>query len=253
MATVTISGAGAHASAAATDRIPASKAGVKGYLTNTQIATLFGFSATTGALTITPAQSPFSIVRVDANRAWYTPGATTFAFGDEAASAGIVMLLATSTIAVTGPLAFQSSFSGTGSNIDTSLSRNTAGVLSANTTSANNALASILKSERVVVDADGGAVSTAQSNTYFSNEGAGSEANFTLPTAAANLTYTFITQDNSGLKVTANTGDTIAIGASVSAAAGNIASTTIGSTVKLVAINATEWVAVSATGTWIVT
>lgn len=38
MADVTISGSGAHASAAATDRIPASKAGVKGYLTPDQIA-----------------------------------------------------------------------------------------------------------------------------------------------------------------------------------------------------------------------
>jgi hypothetical protein len=34
---VTISGSSAHASASATDRIPASKAGVKGYLTNSQI------------------------------------------------------------------------------------------------------------------------------------------------------------------------------------------------------------------------
>lgn len=37
VSTVKISDAGAHASAAATDRIPASKAGVKGYLTNSQI------------------------------------------------------------------------------------------------------------------------------------------------------------------------------------------------------------------------
>ncbi len=38
MADVTISGAGAHASAASTDRIPATKSGVKGYLTPAQIA-----------------------------------------------------------------------------------------------------------------------------------------------------------------------------------------------------------------------
>lgn len=37
MTTVTISGAGAHGSAEATDRIPAGKAGVKGYLVNSQI------------------------------------------------------------------------------------------------------------------------------------------------------------------------------------------------------------------------
>lgn len=38
----TISGAGAHSSAEGTDRIPASKAGVKGYLTPTQLATFLG-------------------------------------------------------------------------------------------------------------------------------------------------------------------------------------------------------------------
>lgn len=42
MSTVTISGAGAHASAATTDRLPASKAGVKGYLALSQVGTLFG-------------------------------------------------------------------------------------------------------------------------------------------------------------------------------------------------------------------
>lgn len=40
MATTTVSGAGAHAAAALTDRIPATKAGVKGYLTPLQIRTL---------------------------------------------------------------------------------------------------------------------------------------------------------------------------------------------------------------------
>jgi len=45
MSTITISNAGAHASAETTDRIPASKAGVKGYLTNSQIGTLFGLTA----------------------------------------------------------------------------------------------------------------------------------------------------------------------------------------------------------------
>lgn len=39
MSTVTISGAAAHSIAAATDRIPASKAGVKGYLTPLQLST----------------------------------------------------------------------------------------------------------------------------------------------------------------------------------------------------------------------
>ncbi len=46
MPSTTISAAGAHASAASTDRIPASKAGVKGYLTPTQLGTLLFSSPT---------------------------------------------------------------------------------------------------------------------------------------------------------------------------------------------------------------
>lgn len=57
---VTISGAGTHASAAATDRIPASKAGVKGYLTNTLIKDYIIGLANTWALaqTFTTAIAP---------------------------------------------------------------------------------------------------------------------------------------------------------------------------------------------------
>ena len=52
---------------------------------------------------------------------------------------------------------------------------------------------------------------------------------------------------------TGYTGDTIRIAASESAAAGLIEATPIGNMVKLVAINATEWVAVASLGTWTVT
>jgi len=49
-------------------------------------------------------------------------------------------------------------------------------------------------------------------------------------------------------------GDTIRIAANVSAAAGRIDSTTIGDSVTLKAINATEWVATSVVGAgWSVT
>lgn len=87
----------------------------------------------------------------------------------------------------------------------------------------------------------------------MTNEGATASIVFNLPTAVAGLTYTFVVQDTDGLSVVAAAGDTIRIAASVSAAAGNIASTTIGNTVVLVAINATEWVAIAVNGTWTVT
>lgn len=94
------------------------------------------------------------------------------------------------------------------------------------------------------------AVTIADSNTYFTNEGASGKVYFSLPTAAADLIYTFMVQDADGLRVVANTGDTIRIAGAVSGSAGYAESTTIGSTVTIVAINATEWVATSTDGTW---
>src|SRR5690606_14024549 len=107
--------------------------------------------------------------------------------------------------------------------------------------------------ELVRVDADGATLTDSDSGATYSNEGASAEANFALPAAAKGLTFTFACQDSSGIKATAAAGDTIRIGGSVSAAAGTAASTAIGSTLTLTAINATEWIATASTGTWTVT
>ena len=85
------------------------------------------------------------------------------------------------------------------------------------------------------------------------NEGATSQEETILPAAVANLLRVFYVQDADGIKITAGEGDTIRLAGSVSAAAGNITSSTIGSAVILLAINATEWVAISIVGTWTVT
>ena len=78
--------------------------------------------------------------------------------------------------------------------------------------------------------------------------------NHNLPTAAAGLTYTFVVQVAQNLRVTAASGDTIRVAGSVSAAAGNIVNAVVGSTVTLLAINATEWIALGTpAGTWTVT
>lgn len=82
------------------------------------------------------------------------------------------------------------------------------------------------------------------------NEGASGAINLTLPTAATGLTYEAVVQANQYLRFTAATGDTIRDGATASATAGYIRSTTVGSTIRLVAINATEWIVMSKTGTW---
>ncbi len=84
----------------------------------------------------------------------------------------------------------------------------------------------------------------------ITNEGAAAKAIFTLPPAVAGLKYRFIVQDADGIRVTANTGDTIRNAASVSGAAGYIENTTIGSVVDVECLNATQWFVTNLIGTW---
>ena len=89
-----------------------------------------------------------------------------------------------------------------------------------------------------------------ESFSVLTNEGVAAQNYHTLPTASAGLQYTFVVQDANGIRITASTGDTIALNDSVSSAAGYIESTDISASVTLLAINATEWIAVSVRGDW---
>jgi hypothetical protein len=89
-----------------------------------------------------------------------------------------------------------------------------------------------------------------ESSTIYTNEGATALNYHTLPTAAAGLTFTFYVDDADGIHITANTDDIIQINGVASSAAGYAESLTIGSSVTLVAINATDWVATSVVGTF---
>jgi len=82
------------------------------------------------------------------------------------------------------------------------------------------------------------------------NEGTTVKPVITLESAAAGITRTFIVQDSDGIRIVAASGDTIRIGTSISSSGGYAESTTIGSTLTLIAINATEWFAISSLGTW---
>lgn len=93
-------------------------------------------------------------------------------------------------------------------------------------------------------------LTSVESRTVLTNEGAVAQNYHTLPTAAAGLEFEFVVQDSDGIRVVASSGDTIRDGATVSAAAGFIQSTTVGSTLRLLAINATEWIVMSKQGTW---
>lgn len=91
-----------------------------------------------------------------------------------------------------------------------------------------------------------------ESGKVFTNEGATSVVTFNLPSAVAGLDYTFIVQDGDGLTVTAASGDTIRVGAVVTATAGNAASTSQGSLIRLRCINDTEWIG-EIEGSWVLT
>lgn len=93
-------------------------------------------------------------------------------------------------------------------------------------------------------------LSTTDNWGVFHNEGATSKPNYSLPIAAAGLHYTIIVQDSDGIDITAQAGDTIRWGTSVTGTGGTITSTTVGASITLVAINVTEWIAISIVGTW---
>jgi hypothetical protein len=82
------------------------------------------------------------------------------------------------------------------------------------------------------------------------NEGATALVTRTLPTAVAGANYTYACVDADGIKIVAGAGDEIRVIDKVTAAAGYIQSTTIGSVVKLYAVNATTWLALAIHGVW---
>lgn len=137
--------------------------------------------------------------------------------------------------------------------VDTALLRSSAGVVSVNTASSVASDGKLLYRENVIAATTTRAVLSTESGTTFTNEGATAEVPFNLPTAVAGLRYRFIIQDADGIQVNAAAGDTIRIAGSVSATAGLVEATTIGNVVELVAINATEWMAIDVIGTWTVT
>lgn len=87
---------------------------------------------------------------------------------------------------------------------------------------------------------------------YLTNFGSTAKNYHTLPTAAAGLIFTFICVDGDGLRATAASGDAIRFDLAVTSAAGYIESTSIGSTITLVAIDSDTWVVVSYVGDWTV-
>lgn len=93
----------------------------------------------------------------------------------------------------------------------------------------------------------------AESYTTLTNEGTAAENYHTLPTAVAGYDFEFICQDADGIRITVSSDDNIRDLATVSATStGYIRSSTIGSVIRLKAINATEWFVTYKQGTWTV-
>jgi hypothetical protein len=141
---------------------------------------------------------------------------------------------------------------GSGGSRDVGLIRNEAGVW--RVSNASTGLGSLLTGTLVEANTAGSGspnVLTAnESRKTLTNEGATAQNYHTLPSAAAGYDFEFIVQDADGIRVVAAAGDTIRDVGTVSAAAGYIQSTTVGSVVRLRAINATEWFVVYKQGTW---
>jgi hypothetical protein len=127
--------------------------------------------------------------------------------------------------------------------------------LRAGSLNGNGGAATVLGFKRKVTanTAGVGAPSAMTGDDYFAiltNEGITEKNYRTLVTAASGANATWCVQDADGIRITANTGDTIRVIDKVTAAAGYIESTTIGSCWTGISINATEWFTTSITGTW---
>ena len=93
-------------------------------------------------------------------------------------------------------------------------------------------------------------LTSGESKKTITNEDTAAINYNTLPAASVGLQYSFVVEDALGIRITANTGDTIRIGAAVTAAGGYIESTTVGASITLTAINNTEWIATSMVEAW---
>lgn len=93
-------------------------------------------------------------------------------------------------------------------------------------------------------------LTSADSQSNITNDGASGLITLTLPTASAGLIFAFCVQNVNGIKVVASAGDTIRIFDQVTKDTGYVSSVDVGSTLFVVAINNAEWVAFYSLGKW---
>ena len=103
----------------------------------------------------------------------------------------------------------------------------------------------------VTDDTDGvAALSVTASGTVQTNAGAGGAAAWVLPAAAAGLNYCFVVMAAQELRATPAGGDVINIAGTAGDAAEYWTANAVGESLCLVAVDGTNWIATSYTGTW---
>lgn len=110
------------------------------------------------------------------------------------------------------------------------------------------ALGGFLKT--VTDDTDGKVLAVTESGTVQTNAGSGGAAAWTLPAAAAGLEYCFVVMAAQELRPTPAAGDVINIAGVAGDAAEYWTANAVGESLCLVAVDGTNWVATSYTGTW---
>lgn len=93
-------------------------------------------------------------------------------------------------------------------------------------------------------------LNASDSGGQYSNAGATGAVTITLPAASPGLTFTFRCMASQNLVVQAASGDVIRVGASQSTSGGTATANGAGQVLTLTAMDSTNWVADSSTGTW---
>lgn len=102
----------------------------------------------------------------------------------------------------------------------------------------------------VTDDTNGKTLNVNESGTIQTNAGAGGAAAWTLPDAAVGVNYCFVVMAAQELRVTPAAGDVINIAGIAAEAAEYWTANAAGESLCLVAVDTTNWIATSYTGTW---
>jgi hypothetical protein len=105
----------------------------------------------------------------------------------------------------------------------------------------------------ITITADTSSPISPTANTYHSNSGSSVDITYNLPTSpTTGTTIAFYVVANHYCKLQAPASTTIYLGTTTCATAGYVRSTAVGSTVTLIAVSSTVWMAWPVTGTWTV-